>query len=90
MLNNNNYDELPIGLYDDEEKATDLWVHLKARGGGDDKKSLFVLKDITTPTQYRGWWLIEHEFVGRRATAFVRADDVLYFDILENGPQDER
>ena len=83
------YDELPVELYSDDDETTDLWIHLRGKDGQEDKRSLIVLKDLSIPTRYMGWWLIGHEFVGRRATAFVRADDVLYFDIFENRPKDE-
>lgn len=69
--------EIDLCLDPDSDEPVKLWVTLRDR-------SLLMFEGVwSNPTRAHGVWAISHEFLGRRATSFVPAEDVRYFTMLE-------
>jgi hypothetical protein len=75
------YLELPIGPEDlGDDETYDLWVEGLVKP--------IVLKDVKGATRYRGWWVIDHEWMNTRATAYINAEQVMYFRVLIRKTED--
>jgi hypothetical protein len=77
----NDYKELD--LYLEEDQTCYLWIHL-------DNNKLIFLKDVNfNPVHYQGVWTISYHYLGRKSTALVPSENVLYFTVVEKNVEEK-
>lgn len=86
MGSRDDYLEINLYLEDyEEDTSVSLWVHCRNR-------EMLVFHDVrNNPVRYEGRWVIDHDFVDRRATSYIPSDDVWYFTVvhpLDSKPSD--
>lgn len=72
-------DYLELGFFDDDDITAT--VHVMGQGMQIHAALEGVRSNLI---RYRGYWTIDHDYYGRRASALIPAEDVAWFRVIED------